>query len=291
MRSRSGSADHRREAHEDRRLFATSPTRTHACTRSRPSCIRSSRGGPILGHVRSVPEFARWSKWVIFSRRMKSSSSVCPSRPAFSELWLSATFYALVRRQRTTGRVNRTRSSGPTVGLRPTFGPPLQPCGRVFISLTVLAPAIGLRLDGRGPLAVPVPHRGQTPRLCWVVGKCRGDRLRRAAFSAAVSPATGHRVARDAHCSHGCSVRCSWSCHFWVERLGHRDRRYAGEECGRPCCAAEASGFMKPRCTRRLCRETSGTWRARLQGRRCVMMSDGSMSPVSMRSSGACEKQ
>jgi hypothetical protein len=32
-----------------------------------------------------------WSKWVIFSRRMKSSSRDGPRRPAISEFWLSAT--------------------------------------------------------------------------------------------------------------------------------------------------------------------------------------------------------
>ncbi|MNN83789.1 hypothetical protein D3C81_2008760 [compost metagenome] len=33
-----------------------------------------------------------WSKWVIFSRMMKSSSSDGPRAPAFRLFWLSATF-------------------------------------------------------------------------------------------------------------------------------------------------------------------------------------------------------
>ena len=47
-----------------------------------------------------------WSKWVIFSRRMKSSSSVGPRRPALSEFWLSAIGDALVGRQHLAARVD-----------------------------------------------------------------------------------------------------------------------------------------------------------------------------------------
>ena len=46
-----------------------------------------------------------WSKWVIFSRRMKSSSSVGPRSPALSDALVVADRHALVRRQRAAGRV------------------------------------------------------------------------------------------------------------------------------------------------------------------------------------------
>ena len=47
-----------------------------------------------------------WSKWVIFSRRMKSSISVGPRRPALSEFWLSAIGDAHVGRQRLAAGVD-----------------------------------------------------------------------------------------------------------------------------------------------------------------------------------------
>jgi hypothetical protein len=66
-----------------------------------------------------------WSKCVIFSRRMKSSSSVGPRSPAFSECWLSATgtpwFVLRARAVEST----RTRSSGRTSGFWAMFGEPL----------------------------------------------------------------------------------------------------------------------------------------------------------------------
>src|ERR1044072_8225373 len=79
-----------------------------------------------------------WSKWVIFSRRMKSSSSAGPRSPALSEFWLSAIgcpkFVVRARPPEST----RTRSSGSLPGLRPrrAWVPTL---GDVASSLSVLA--------------------------------------------------------------------------------------------------------------------------------------------------------
>ena len=84
-----------------------------------------------------------WSKWVIFSRRMKSSSSVGPRRPAFSEFWLSATGTPWLVVSARPVESTRTRSSGPTVGFWPMFGPPLPTLSDPFSSVTVLAPTIG----------------------------------------------------------------------------------------------------------------------------------------------------
>ena len=66
-----------------------------------------------------------WSKCVIFSRRMKSSSSAGPRSPALSEFWLSATGTPrLVVSGRSEESV-RTRSSGRLPGFCPSFGLPL----------------------------------------------------------------------------------------------------------------------------------------------------------------------
>ena len=51
-----------------------------ALVHSKTPCAAEPRAWTIRSGMRS------WSKWVIFSRRMKSSSSVGPRRPAFSEL-------------------------------------------------------------------------------------------------------------------------------------------------------------------------------------------------------------
>ena len=59
-----------------------------------------------------------WSKWVIFSRRMKSSSSVGPRSPAFSEFWLSATGTPWLVVSGWPPESTRTRSSGPVAGLK-----------------------------------------------------------------------------------------------------------------------------------------------------------------------------
>jgi hypothetical protein len=85
-----------------------------------------------------------WSKWVIFSRRMKSSIAVGPRRPIFSECWLSATGTPwLVVRWRSAGST-RTRSSGPRSGSRPCGGLPLPTLSELAISLLVLPVAAGV---------------------------------------------------------------------------------------------------------------------------------------------------
>ena len=72
-----------------------------------------------------------WSKWVIFSRRMKSSSSVGPRRPAFSEFWLSRDRDALVGRERAVGRIDahaiERTDRGVLADVRPTAADLLGP--------------------------------------------------------------------------------------------------------------------------------------------------------------------
>src|SRR4030095_1918104 len=74
---------------------------------------------------------------------MKSSSSVGPRRPAFSEFWLSAMGTPWLVVSTRSVESTRTRSSGPTVGFWPMLGPPLPTLSDPFSSVTVLAPAIG----------------------------------------------------------------------------------------------------------------------------------------------------
>src|SRR5436190_5413038 len=79
-----------------------------------------------------------WSKWVIFSRRMKSSSNAGPRNPAFREFWLSATYtpwFVVMAREPPSVR---TRSSGPMVELKPVVGPPEPVLGEGLVSVSVL---------------------------------------------------------------------------------------------------------------------------------------------------------
>ena len=84
-----------------------------------------------------------WSKCVIFSRRMKSCSSVGPRSPALSELWLSATGTPWFVVSAWPVESTRTRSSEPIVLLSPTTGPPLPTLSDGWRSVTVLAPTMG----------------------------------------------------------------------------------------------------------------------------------------------------
>ena len=80
-----------------------------------------------------------WSKWVIFSRRMKSSSSVGPRRPAFSEFWLSATGMPMFVVSAWPPALTRTRGSEPSLPLNPSSvaGSPVLTV--VFVSVSELA--------------------------------------------------------------------------------------------------------------------------------------------------------
>ena len=68
-----------------------------AFVHSKKPCAAEPRAWTIRSGMRS------WSKWVIFSRRMKSSRRVGPRRPAFSEFWLSRDRDALIGRQHAVG--------------------------------------------------------------------------------------------------------------------------------------------------------------------------------------------
>ncbi len=84
-----------------------------------------------------------WSKWVIFSRRMKSSIRVGPRRPALSEFWLSATATPMLVVSIWPLESTRARSSDSLPGLWPGTGLPSPTFGDVASSLTVLAASIG----------------------------------------------------------------------------------------------------------------------------------------------------
>ena len=84
-----------------------------------------------------------WSKWVIFSRRMKSSSSVGPRRPAFSEFWLSAIGTPWLVVSTWPPESTRTRSSGPIAGIEPGGGAPSPVLAEAFASVSVLPVTAG----------------------------------------------------------------------------------------------------------------------------------------------------
>src|SRR5688572_13881366 len=94
-----------------------------------------------------------WSKCVIFSRRMKSSSSAGPRSPAFREFWLSAirTPWLVVRAR--PEESTRVRSSGPLPGLIPTWGLPWPAFMDALTSERVLPPTIGSRGSWAWPTA------------------------------------------------------------------------------------------------------------------------------------------
>ncbi len=85
-----------------------------------------------------------WSKWVIFSRRMKSSIAVGPRRPIFSESWLfpTGTPWLVVSTRPLSS--TRTRSSGPFKGFLPISGVPSPTLGEAMSSVVVLAVASGV---------------------------------------------------------------------------------------------------------------------------------------------------
>jgi len=85
-----------------------------------------------------------WSKWVIFSRKMKSSSAVGPRRPIFSEFWLSATFTPWLVVSSRLPSSTRTRSSGRLSGLSPMSGWPSPTLREAMSSVVVLAVASGV---------------------------------------------------------------------------------------------------------------------------------------------------
>ena len=84
-----------------------------------------------------------WSKCVIFSRRMKSSSSAGPRSPALSEFWLSATGTPWLVVSTRPPESTRTRSSGPLPGLKLACGLPLPTFTDALVSVSVLPVTIG----------------------------------------------------------------------------------------------------------------------------------------------------
>src|SRR6185436_19295873 len=112
-------------------------TSVRAFVHSKKPCAAEPRAWTMRSGMRS------WSKCVIFSRRMKSSSSVGPRRPALSELWLSPTGTPWLVVSSRAVESARTRSSGPIVLLAPIGGAPLPTLSDAFISVMVLAPTIG----------------------------------------------------------------------------------------------------------------------------------------------------
>ena len=133
-----------------------------------------------------------WSKWVIFSRRMKSSSSVGPRSPALSECWLSATGTPWLVVSARAVESTRTRSSGPTSGLWPMFGEPLPVFSLPFASVTVLEPTIGSAGLTKAPAGGASAACGSySLALFGLNGKAAARSPVAAAFSASVSPGVG----------------------------------------------------------------------------------------------------
>src|SRR5687767_13787229 len=131
-----------------------------------------------------------WSKWVIFSRRMKSSSSVGPRRPAFREFWLSAIGTPWLVVSTRPVESTRTRSSGPTVGFCPMLGPPLPTLSDPFSSVTVLAPTIGSADLTEAPFGgVTITSWSYSAALFGLKGNADATSCAPAAFSARTSPA------------------------------------------------------------------------------------------------------
>ncbi len=82
-----------------------------------------------------------WSKWLIFSRSTKSSSTVGPRSPALSEFWLSATSTPWLVVNACPVESTRAPSSESVVALRPGTAPPAPTLADSATSLSVLAPS------------------------------------------------------------------------------------------------------------------------------------------------------
>src|SRR6187401_2632923 len=84
----------------------------------------------------------------------------------------------------------RTRSSGPTVGLWPMFGPPLPTLSDPLTSLTVLAPTIGSSGLTEAPSGGASAASGSySAALFGLKGNAEARSCVPTAFSAAMSPA------------------------------------------------------------------------------------------------------
>src|SRR6188768_4580645 len=120
---------------------------------------------------------------------MKSSSSVGPRSPAFSEFWLSATGTPWLVVSTRPVESTRTRSSGPTVGFWPMCGPPLPTLSEPLTSLTVLAPTIGSAGLTDAPLGGASAASGSySAALFGLKANADATSWVPAAFSAAISP-------------------------------------------------------------------------------------------------------
>ncbi len=128
-----------------------------------------------------------WSKWVIFSRRMKSSSSAGPRSPALSEFWLSAMATPWLVVSIWPAASTRTLSSEPGRRFSPDGG--MSPVlADALVSLSVLATA--LADDGSavwpagGETALSWPKSSGLPALC---GNAPASASTAAAFCVAAS--------------------------------------------------------------------------------------------------------
>ena len=146
-----------------------------------------------------------WSKCVIFSRRMKSSSSVGPRRPAFSEFWLSATGTPWLVVSTWPLASTRTRSSGSIVGVRARGGAPRADLvGRVRLGQRAAGDERRRRLGGLALGRATRRCRARSRAACCALnGNGRGERLRAGGLGA---------------------------------RAGRRRRRRTGATGRRPCC-------------------------------------------------------
>ncbi len=182
-----------------------------------------------------------WSKWVIFSRRMKSSRSVGPRRPALSEFWLSAIGTPwLVVSTRPLESV-RTRSSGRLPGFNPRRGLPVFELA--FDSESVLPVAEG----SSGSTVLPGLGCGREVAvlafLVLVVRHRLGERLyggdlglQRVRIAAAFARRTGDGAACAGTGGRG-RARRLLSCHGFpsadVRRTAQKDRMVAGQSANR----------------------------------------------------------
>ena len=131
-----------------------------------------------------------WSKCVIFSRRMKSSSSVGPRSPAFSEFWLSAMATPWLVVSTWPPPSARTRSSEPIVAFTPGRGVLSPVLSEGFDSLSVLAVTAGEAGSACRPSGgCTALSRPSSSGLLAFHGICATNACVSAACSACASPA------------------------------------------------------------------------------------------------------
>src|SRR5687768_5265473 len=118
---------------------------------------------------------------------MKSSSSVGPRSPALSEFWLSAIGTPWLVVSTRPPESTRTRSSGPTVGLKLTCGLPRPTFSDAFTSVSVLPPTIGCGGSTACPCGGAIAASPNSPGLAALCGIADASASAPAIFAVAAS--------------------------------------------------------------------------------------------------------